>query len=183
MMFVDRLAAIALSVSARVGAGFWPAVVITSAEPTMDAGGSIIAPGVVTQRDCFAQVDVVTQAMRSQEGYAEGDVRVLVLAGTLSGGLDTDARIRVTAGPHAGLYSVRSVTLDVAATHWDCRGRPERTSLPPPIGYVPSLDFSDARNSQYLAILFMRPSGGAPVGGPSLDFGEPTNSQYLPLVS
>lgn len=182
-MFVDRLHAIALSVSARVGAGFFPAVVITSADPTMDAGGSIIAPGVVTERECFAQVDIVTQAMRSQEGYAEGDVRLLVLAGSLTGGLNTDARVRVTAGPHAGLYSVRSATLDVAATHWDCRGRPERTALPPPVAYTPSLDFSDARNSQYLAILFMRPSGGGPVGGPSLDFRAPTNSQYFPLAS
>lgn len=182
-MFVDRLHAIALSVSARVGAGFFPAVVITTSEPTMDAGGSIIAPGVVSERECFAQVDIVTQAMRSQEGYAEGDVRLLVLAGGLTGGLSTDARVRVTAGPHAGLYSVRSVTLDVAATHWDCRGRPERTVEPAPVGYTPSLDFSDARNSQYLGLLFMGPVSVGPISGPSLNFTEPSNSQYIPLVS
>ncbi len=149
-----RLASIAQRVSARVGAGYRPGVVITSSGATFDDGGSITAPGVVSERDCFVQVDEATSAMRQAEGYAEGDVRLLVLAGGLSGPLTPDARVRVTSGPHVGLYSVRSAVLDVAATHWDCRGRPELTELPAPIDYTPSLNFGDARNSAYIALLF-----------------------------
>jgi len=148
-----RLNSIARAVSRRVGAGFWPGAVIANSGATFDAGGSITTPGVVTERDCFVQVDEVTSAMRRAEGYAEGDVRLLVLAGSLSGSLTPDARVRVTSGPHVGLYSIRSATLDVAASHWDCRGRPERTVLPVPSDYTPSLDFSDARNSQYVPLV------------------------------
>lgn len=148
-----RLGGIARTISARVGAGYFPGKVITTSGATFDTGGSITAPGVVTERDCFVQVDEATSAMRQAEGYAEGDVRLLVLASGLAGGLTPDARIEVTAGPHAGLYSVRSAILDVAASHWDCRGRPELTELPAPADYTPSLDFSDARNSQYLPLV------------------------------
>lgn len=154
MNIAARLSSIAVNVSRRVGAGYAEGVVISSSGATFDAGGSITQPGVVTERDCFVQVDEVTSAMRQAEGYAEGDVRLLVLASGLQAGLTPDMRVRVTSGPHAGLYSVRSAILDVAASHWDCRGRPEITALPPPLDYVPSLDFSDARNSGYVALLF-----------------------------
>jgi hypothetical protein len=137
MSLALRLSRIAENVSRRIGAGFWPAVVITSSGATFDNGGSIIAPGVVTERDCLVQVDEVTSAMRQAEGYAEGDVRLLVLAGGLTGALTVDARVLVTAGPHIGLYNVRSAALDVAASHWDCLGRPEITMLPTPIDYTP----------------------------------------------
>ena len=125
MNIAARMDGIARAVSARVGAGFWPGMVLTSTAATFDSGGSITAPGVAIVRGCLVQVDAATQAMRAQEGYAEGDVRLLVLVGSLSGALTTDARVRVLSGPHAGLYSVRSVALDAAATHWDCRGRPD----------------------------------------------------------
>jgi hypothetical protein len=181
MSLAIRLTRIAQSVSERIGAGFWPGVVHTSGGATYDTGGSIVAPGVTTERDCLVQVDFVTQAMRATEGYAEGDVRLLVLAGSLSGGLTADDRVEVTSGPHAGLYSVRSAVLDVAATHWDCRGRPEFTVPPEPLPYVPRLDFSDPRNSMYLAIPFGTPSA-VPVGA-RLDFGVAANSQFIPLIS
>jgi len=117
------LAGIALAVSAEYGAGYWPAVAKTETAPTFDAGGSIVAPGQSVERQCSVQVDSVTEAMRAQDGFTEGDVRLLVLTGTLAGILDTSARISVAAGPHAGEYSVESVTKDVAGTHYDCRGR------------------------------------------------------------
>lgn len=125
----ERMAGIALAVSARVGAGFWPAEALTETAPVFDSGGSIVTPGAPVVRACSAQVDSVTEAMRQQDGFTEGDVRLLVLAGTLSGPLSTAARIRVTAGPHAATYSVESVALDVASTHWDCRGRRARDGV------------------------------------------------------
>ena len=123
MRIADQLASIALSVSARVGAGYWPARALSETAPVFDAGGSIVTPGNSMQRDCRVQLDVVTESMRLQDGFTEGDIRLLVLAATLSGDLNTDARIQITSGPHAGVYSLQSCALDVAASHWDCRGR------------------------------------------------------------
>ena len=123
MNIADRMAGIALAVSARVGAGYWTAMVVTQSAPTFDDGGSIIAPGVRLERPCSAQVDSASEAMRAAEGYTDGDVRILILSGTLAGALDTDAVMVVSAGPHVGRYSLQSVLLDVAGTHWDCGGR------------------------------------------------------------
>lgn len=125
MSVADWIAGIALSVSASVGAGYWPAEALTETAPVTDDGGSIISPGAPVARACSAQVDSVTEAMRQADGFTEGDVRLLVLVGTLAGPLDTSARVRVMGGPHAATYSLQSVTLDVAGTHWDCRARRE----------------------------------------------------------
>lgn len=50
--------------------------------------------------------------------------------------------------------------------------------LPGPAGdYMPSLDFSDTRNSQYLVFGIAAPRPAVPL----LDFSDPRNSQYLAL--
>lgn len=123
MGIADTMAAIALGVSNRLGAGYWPALALTETAPVFDDGGSIIVPGQSVQRACSVQLDAATEAMRMADGFTEGDIRLLVLVGTLSGELDTDARIQITAGPHVGVYSLQSCMMDPAATHWDCRGR------------------------------------------------------------
>jgi hypothetical protein len=95
----------------------WPGV------PVTDAGGSIVSPGVPVAFPCSAQVDVVTEAMRSEAGFRDKDVRLIVLAAGIGRQLDTDAVIDVQAGPSAGTYSVQSASLDPVGSHWDCRGR------------------------------------------------------------
>lgn len=123
MNIAERMAGIATGVSARLGAGFWPARVVSVGAAEVDAGGSIVTPGVVTERDCSAMVDAVTEAMRLAEGFTERDVRILVLAGTLAGQITTDDRVEVLAGPNAGAFSVESVGRDPAGLYFELRGR------------------------------------------------------------
>jgi hypothetical protein len=122
----EAMANIALGVSAAMGAGpYWSAVVRSDGEPEFDDGGSIVDASTPTERTCSAQVDTVSEAMRRAEGYVDRDVRLLVLAGTLSGELDTTQTIEVLTGPNAGIYSIQSVDRDPAGILWDCRGRPQ----------------------------------------------------------
>lgn len=123
-MFAAAFAQLAAGFSGDNGP-YFPAVVYTETPPVIDAGGSIVTPGTPVERGCMAQVDAVTDAMRQADGFTQKDVRLLILAATLTGSLDTTARIEVTAGPNAGVYSVQSVARDPVGVGWDCRARAE----------------------------------------------------------
>ncbi|MDF0543337.1 hypothetical protein PX699_13345 [Sphingobium sp. H39-3-25] len=114
---------IAMGFSALLGAPYWPARIIDQADVVFDAGGSIVSSGEPVMRTCQVQVDAATDAMRGQDGFVEGDRRMLVLAGSLSGVITTDARIEVLSGPFAGLWMVESVARDPASIGWELRGR------------------------------------------------------------
>lgn len=116
-------AGIATGISAAFGGPYFPARVITVTDAVYDAGGSIVTPGTPVYRACQAQVDAATEAMRSADGFTERDVRILILAATLAGPIDTDARIEVLAGPNAGVYSIQSVDADTMGAYWELRGR------------------------------------------------------------
>jgi hypothetical protein len=122
MDVAGAFAQIMVAASGALGAGFWPAVARWPGTPVME-NGSIVTPGTPINLDCMAQVDVVTEAMRGEASYTDGDVRILVLADTLSGNLDTGAKIEIAAGPHAGTWMIASCQRDPAAIYWDCRGR------------------------------------------------------------
>lgn len=119
-MFAATFAAIAAGFTGEEGPLF-PAAVVTETPPVIDDGGSIVTPGVPSERPCSAQVDVVTDAMRREDGFADKDVRLILIG--LDGGLDTFARVEVQAGPSAGLYSVQSVQRDPVSVGFDCRAR------------------------------------------------------------
>ena len=122
MSVADAFADIALAFSAATGSGFHDAIAKWPGTPTTDDGGSITAPGTPITKNCSAQVDVATQQMR-EENYVDGDMRILVLAATLDGDLDTDATIDVQDGPHAGEWMVAQVDRDPCGVYWECRGR------------------------------------------------------------
>lgn len=65
-----------------------------------------------------AQVDAATDAMRRADGFAEGDVRMIVLSEGVDG-LTSDHEITV----RGARYRLQSVELDAAGSHWVCRGR------------------------------------------------------------
>lgn len=88
-----------------------------------DSGGSIVSPGTPVVVDCHAQIDVVTEAMRLEAGYADKDVRLMILAPNLSRAVDTDAELVVLAGPHAGTWTIQGQSLDTLAFAFDGRGR------------------------------------------------------------
>ena len=73
--------------------------------------------------DVMAQVDSVTDAMRTEAGFVDRDVRLLILADGLTRPIDTAATVSVSAGASAGVYSVQRAQLDPMGVYWDCRGR------------------------------------------------------------
>ncbi len=119
-MYAAAFAQIAAGFTGEDGP-FFPAAVVSETAPVVDDGGSIVTPGVPSERTCSAQVDVVTEAMRREPGFADKDVRLLLIG--LSGTLDTFARVEVRAGPSAGTYSVQSVSRDPVSVGFDCRAR------------------------------------------------------------
>lgn len=116
------MADIALGFSAALGVGYHDALAKWPGEAVYDDGGSIQTPGTPIAKTCSVQIDAATEAMRS-EGFTDGDMRLLVLAATLDGDMDTDARVEVLAGPHVGTWLVASVERDPAGIYWQCRGR------------------------------------------------------------
>lgn len=120
----SAFAEIGLAFSAVFGGPYWPAQIIAQGEIEYDDGGSII-PGTdgPTMRDCMAQVDAATLAMRQTEGFIEKDRRIIVLAGTLEGEISAEDRIEVLDGPFAGVWGIESVDRDTGAAGFDLRGR------------------------------------------------------------
>lgn len=122
-MFSEAFGGLAAAFSGAFGGPYHAAVARWPGTPVYDDGGSIATPGTPIAKPCLCQVDVVTDAMRADAGFVQGDVRLLVLASSLDGALDTDATVQVTAGPQPGAYSVQAVATDPVLVAWDCRGR------------------------------------------------------------
>ena len=116
-------AARARFISAAYGGPYHAARIIDFAEPVYDSGGSITTAGARVERECLAQVDAATQAMRAADGFADGDMRILVMADSLEGEITTDSRVEIVAGPHAGEWLVASVARDPFGAYWELRGR------------------------------------------------------------
>lgn len=119
MNFAGQFAALATA----VGAPFYDATAKWPGTATYDSGGSITAPGTPVEKPCRAQFDSATQAMRATEGFLETDVRILVLAASIDGVLDTEAKIVVASGEYAGTWALLSCQRDPASVGFECRGR------------------------------------------------------------
>jgi len=119
----EAFADIALGMSAAIGGGFHDALAKWPGTPITDDGGSITTPGTPITKTCSAQVDAVTEAMRQADSYTDQDIRILVLAATLDGELDTDATIDIQDGPHIGEWMIASCDQDPCGVYWECRGR------------------------------------------------------------
>lgn len=123
MTIAQAFADIALGFSAAFGGIYHDALAKWPGTPVTDDGGSITTPGTPIEITCSVQVDVVTEAMRQAEGFTDKDMRLLVLAATLDGDMDTSATVEVLDGPHAGSWSIDMADLDTMGSHWVCRGR------------------------------------------------------------
>lgn len=122
-MFSETFAALATGFAAQFGAPFSDVTATWPGTATYDTGGSITAAGTPIAKPCKAQFDAATQAMRAAEGFLETDVRILVLAATLDGVLDSAARIVVALGQYAGTWALLSCTRDPAGIGYEARGR------------------------------------------------------------
>lgn len=123
MTIPAAFARIATALSAAGLGPYHPSVASWPGVPVEDDGGSIITPGTPVEIDVMAQVDSVTDAMRTEAGFVDRDVRLLILADGLTRPIDTDATVSVSAGASAGVYSVQTVQLDPMGAYFDCRGR------------------------------------------------------------
>lgn len=123
MSLAEAFGDIGLAFSQQFGGPFFNARTIEQVAPVVDDGGSIVAPGSVNHRSCSVQIDSATQAMRDAAGFVDTDMRFIVLASTLIGSLNTEARIEVLEGPHAGIWSVELIERDPVAAGWVGRGR------------------------------------------------------------
>jgi hypothetical protein len=124
----DAFTGIALGFSQAMGGPYHAGIVHWYGEPITDDNGSISVPGVPVEKPCSVQIDAVTEAMQGQDGYTDRDVRLIILAPTLDGTLDTDARVEVLAGLEVpvdwvGFWSIQSVARDPLGIGWECRGR------------------------------------------------------------
>lgn len=118
-MFDKAFANIAAGFSARYGGPYFSGAVKRKGVPVMDDGGSITTPGTPSSTPCTVQVTAPSEAMRLEEGFRENDVGLRILVDQLDG----DATVDVTAGKHAGSYSIESLGRDTAGIGWICRGR------------------------------------------------------------
>ena len=119
-----KFATVAQAVSAAYGGPYFDALVLSKGEPVYDDGGSIVTPGTPSSRPCEAQVDAATQDKRREEGFTDGDVRILILADGIVGAISLDDRVQVLAGPHAGTWLIQSIARDPFGIYWELRGRP-----------------------------------------------------------
>lgn len=122
MTFAQAFADIAQAFSAAGLGAFYDGLAKWPGTPVL-SGGSIVTPGTPVSKPCQVQVDAATEAMRAEEGFADGDVRLLVMAATLDGEIDTSATVEVLSGPHAGAWMVASVARDPCGVYFECRGR------------------------------------------------------------
>jgi hypothetical protein len=76
--------------------------------------GSPFGPGEAVK----VQIDQATEAMRSSEGYVDGDIRILMLAHGVAAP-DTDCEI----GAGGKRYSVETVGTDPCGSYYELRGR------------------------------------------------------------
>lgn len=89
------------------------------AQPQYDGEGNITGYAGGADLACRAQVDAATYAMRQADGYADGDVRVIILSAGLGVEVTTDFQVSVS----GKRWQIASVERDAANSHWICRGR------------------------------------------------------------
>jgi hypothetical protein len=122
-VFDTAFANLATAFSSMAGGPFVDAVAKWPGTPTYDSGGSIVTPGAPTSFACKAQFDAPTQQMRAAEGFLQTDVRILVLATSISRALDTFAQITVASGPNAGTWALLTCQRDPVGVGYECQGR------------------------------------------------------------
>jgi type 1 fimbria pilin len=102
---------------------FHDGVIVDQGDPMLDAGGSIVTPGTVVNRTCTVQIDQATEAMRQAAGFADGDVRFIILSASFEGEIDTDTTVSIATGAFAGTWLVSSIQRDPVAIGYVGRGR------------------------------------------------------------
>lgn len=122
-MLDQVFAGIARDFSSQFGGPFHDATAKWPGVPVKDDGGSITTPAAPVTSTCKVQVSQPDAAMRGDAGFVQTDMRLYVLAATLTGSIDTTTTITLASGPHAGTWEVQAAQKDTAGIGWACRGR------------------------------------------------------------
>ena len=89
--------------------------------PVYDGEGNITGYGGGGDIGIKVQRDDCSYAMVRSEGYAEGDVMLIILTAGL-GDVEVTTDMQATDG-FGKRWMIESAKLDAAASHWICRGR------------------------------------------------------------
>lgn len=117
---IALFAELGTGISAMCGGPFFTGSVVDQAGVERDVGGDVIpGSGGPVIRSCDVQIEEADFAMRSSKGYVEGQMKCIILAGTLDGALGTDAVVAIDSGPYAGTtWQVSRINRDSLGTHW-----------------------------------------------------------------
>jgi hypothetical protein len=96
--------------------------VIYKQEIVQDDGGDTVT--LYAEYDAKVQVDSMDERMRSEEGAASENRRIIVLANSTAAVIDTDCEVMALEGPYANArFQVASVNSDPCGSYRECRGR------------------------------------------------------------
>lgn len=85
-------------------------------------GGGSVTPS--PDQAIFYQKDACTETMRTQAGYTDRDVRLLILQHNVAGGdINSDCVVTLEDGTR---YKIEWVTEDPAESYWECRATPAK---------------------------------------------------------
>lgn len=119
---------IANKVSAAMGAPFWNGVIIVPGTGGgYDEDGNYAPPSAPSRHACRVQVDGADQYMKANEGFADNEVVMIILAASLDIALNTDAVLEITdvkaPAMFQGRWLVASLTLDPAGIGYGGKGK------------------------------------------------------------
>ncbi|MEH3121173.1 MAG: hypothetical protein PGN16_04200 [Sphingomonas phyllosphaerae] len=122
-MFDRAFASIAGRVSAVFGGPYWPGSLVVPGTGGGYDGEGVYQPGTPPTRiACQVQVNDVTDYMRANEGYTDGDVSLLVI--DTNAQVTTDMQVEIAGGPRAGVWMISTPSRDPAAIGWRIKARP-----------------------------------------------------------
>lgn len=118
---------IANKVSAAMGAPFWDGAILVQAMPGGLGDDGVYVPGSdPVSHPCRVQIDGADQYMKANEGFADNEVVMIILAASLDIALDTDAVLEITdvkaPALFRGQWQVSSLTLDPAGIGYGGKG-------------------------------------------------------------
>ncbi|WEK42979.1 MAG: hypothetical protein P0Y64_16800 [Candidatus Sphingomonas colombiensis] len=116
---------IANRVTAAMGAPFWDGEIVAPGTGGGYDDDGVYQPGSPPSRHpCRVQVDDATEFMRANEGFADGDVVMIILSASMDIDLNTDMRVQIASGPRAGIWMISQLGRDPASIGWSAKGRP-----------------------------------------------------------
>jgi hypothetical protein len=94
-----------------------------TAEPIYDAAGNITGYTDGGDTDIKVQTDRTGEGVKASDGYARGDVTLIILARNGDTVITINTDQTVTDG-YGTTYRIQDVDQDAARSHWVCLGRP-----------------------------------------------------------